>query len=154
MPTQLIAKGRHRHNELHYGVDDLVNKAFVPFHVHNNPLVFNGCVIQGVRTRLAVQKLGNPEKANNPPQVSEDLENKGCLIIRDLCHNSADRIHHMRAVNNGESSYIHGTPEKCLQMVEKEKEEIIWMQTYINNIIYRLLTVQFMASWGWRPRLH
>ena len=35
-----------RHNELRDGVIDLAGKAFIPFHVRNDPLIYSGCAVK------------------------------------------------------------------------------------------------------------
>ena len=34
-----------RHNELRDGVADLASRAFTPSHVHNDPLIYQGCAV-------------------------------------------------------------------------------------------------------------
>ena len=56
-----------------------------------------------------------------PPEVTEQ---KGDLLIRDLCQNGRDSVNDMRVVNTDAKSYWGRTPEKCLEEAEKGKKKM------------------------------
>ena len=49
-------------------------------------------------------------------------EQKGDLLIRDLCQNRTDSVHNMRVVNNDANTHSIKTPEKLLQEAERGKK--------------------------------
>ena len=53
-------------------------------------------------------------KGKEAPQP-EDEEEKGDLLIRDLCTHGTDIINDTRVMNTDAVSYKHKTPEKCLE---------------------------------------
>ena len=55
------------HNEICDGVADLANKAFTPTHVHDGPLIFEGCAIKTKRAQLDGSKL--PSLKKNPEAI-------------------------------------------------------------------------------------
>ena len=57
----------------------------------------------------------------SPPEVKEQ---KGDLLIRDLCQNRTDSVHNMRVVNNDANTHSIKTPEKLLQEAERGKNQI------------------------------
>ena len=70
-----------RHNELRDGVEDLAGKAFTPYHVHIDPLIYSGCTVK--RTK-AVPAGANEDSGPSTEQLPEVMEQKGDLLIRDL----------------------------------------------------------------------
>ena len=46
------------HNNLSYGVADLVRKAFTPRHVRDDPKIYIGCALHGVKDKIK----GSPSK--------------------------------------------------------------------------------------------
>ena len=89
------------HKKLCAGVTDLTRKAFTHFHVRNAPLVQNVCEMWGVKTHPDRELL--PE---NPPQATEDSEQKGYLITQDLWKKGAYSIHDMHFMSNDSNSYL------------------------------------------------
>ena len=60
-----------------------------------------------------------------PP--TEATEQKGYVLIRDLCQNEMDSVHSMRVVNTDAKTHSVKTPEKCQQEAEKGENGCIWM---------------------------
>ena len=58
-------------------------------------------------------------KGEPPPEEGEE---KGDLLIRDLCTQGTDSIHDMRVVNTDAVSYQYQTPEKFLETAESKKK--------------------------------
>ena len=56
---------------------------------------------------------GPTDRDGSPPPEATDQ--KGNLLIRDLCRNGTDSVHDMRVVNTDAKSHSVKTPEKCLQ---------------------------------------
>ena len=75
-------------------------------YVRNGPIIYTGNEITGVRNRPADKNWGNPDTAKNSPQVLENLEKKGELLIRDLCQKGKDSIDHMHVVKTDVSYYL------------------------------------------------
>ena len=101
-----------RHNELRDGVEDLAGKAFTPSHVCDDPLIFTGCVVKRKKATPAGASVTTERDGALPPEVTEQ---KGDLLIRDLCQNGINSVHDMRVVNTDAKSHTDKTPEKCLQ---------------------------------------
>ena len=101
-----------RHNELQDGVADLAGKAFTPFHVRNDPLIFVGCVVKRPKAKPAGTS-GSTDQDN--ALLPEATEQKGFLLIRDLCQNGTDSVHDMRVVNTDAKTHSVKTPVKYLQ---------------------------------------
>ena len=57
----------------------------------------------------------------SPPEVKEQ---KGDLLIRDLCQNRTDSVHDMRVVKTDAKSHSGKTPEKYLQEVDRGKKRV------------------------------
>ena len=89
-----------RHNGLRDGVSELLGKAFNPSHVCDYPLIHPGRVVREGKT----QPAGSPQ--NNSSVATENSDQKGDLLIRNLWKRGADIIHKMRVVNN-ETLYHH-----------------------------------------------
>ena len=49
------------------------------------------------------------------------MEQKGYLLIRELCNNGTNIVHDMRVMNTDAKSYLSKTPNKCLQDAEQAK---------------------------------
>ena len=81
-----------RHNKLCDRVAELAGKAFAPTHVHDNLLIFSGCVVQ--KTKAQPTGYTHPPSKNK----SEATEQKDELLIHDLYHNGTDSVHGMRVV--------------------------------------------------------
>ena len=90
-------------------VANLSRKAFTPKHARDNPLIFSGRAVQSTKAQTAISK--HPPSKNK----SEAMEQKGDLLIRDLCQNGNNSVHDMRVVNTDAKSHLAKTPEKCLQ---------------------------------------
>ena len=101
-----------RHNELREGVADLAGKAFTSSHVRDNPFTFSGCAVKRLKDKPAGTS-GPTDRDGSPPPEATDQ--KGNLLIRDLCRNGTDSVHDMRVVNTDAKSHSVKTPEKCLQ---------------------------------------
>ena len=69
-----------RHNEICDGVADMAGKAFTPSHVHNDPLIYQGCAVK--RTKAKPDRpSGSTNTVDTPPEATEQ---KGDLLLRDL----------------------------------------------------------------------
>ena len=101
-----------RPNELRDRVTDLAGEAFTPFQVRDYPLIFIGCAVKRPKAKPARTK-GTTAPYNAPPL--EATEQKGDLLIPDLCKNRTDIVHDMRVVNTDAKSHLKKTPWKCLQ---------------------------------------
>ena len=69
-----------RHNELRDGVADLSGKAFTPSHVHDDPLIYQGCAVKRTKAKPAGPS-GITDTAETPTQATEQ---KGDLLLQDL----------------------------------------------------------------------
>ena len=110
-----------RHNEPCDGVADLAGKSFTPSHVHNSPLIFAGCAVKRTKATLDGASGTTDRDRAPPPEV---MEQKGNLMIYDLCQNGTDSVHEMRVVNTVARSHTSKTLEKCLQEAEKGKKRM------------------------------
>ena len=66
-------------------------------------------------------------KATTVPAATpllEATEQKGELLIRDLCQNGTDSVHYMRVVNTYAKSHSANTPEIVLQEADQAKKKI------------------------------
>ena len=109
-----------RHNELRDGVADLASTAFTSSHVHNDPLIYQGCAV----TRKKAQPAGPRDSTTPGDSPPEATEQKGDLLIQDLWANGTDSVHNMRVVNTDAKSNWERSPEKCLEGAEKGKKKM------------------------------
>ena len=89
-----------RHNELRDGVANLASRAFTPFQVPNDPLIYQGCAVM----RKKARPDGPRDSTASATSPSEDSEQKGDLLIRDLWANGTDSVHDMCVVNTDAKS--------------------------------------------------
>ena len=80
--------------------------------MRDDPLIFSGFVVKSPKdkpdgTRGSTYQYGTP-----PPEATEQ---KGDLLIRDLCQNRTDSLHDMRFLNTDTKTHAVKTPEKFLQ---------------------------------------
>ena len=68
-------------------------------------------------------KLARSKAISSTPSL-EDMEHKGGLLIRDLCHNGTSSVHDMHVMNTDTKSHLAKTSEKCLQEAERAKKKI------------------------------
>ena len=70
------------------------------------------------RTKAAPAGAGGTRKHAEvqPPVVTEQ---KGGLLIRDLCQQETDSVHNMRVINTDALTYRTKDPEKCLHKAEQ-----------------------------------
>ena len=59
-----------RHNELRDGVADLAGKAYTTSHVHNNPLIYQGCVMKREKAKPD-RPSGNTNTEDTPSEATE-----------------------------------------------------------------------------------
>ena len=83
-----------RHNELHYRVANLFRKA------RDEPLIYPCHTVQDGKAQ-GPRSMG----AKNPRALKYNTEQKGGLLIHDLCQQGVDSIRDMRVVNTGDLSY-------------------------------------------------
>ena len=83
------------------GVLDLTRKAFTTLHVCNGPLINTYCAVQVMKNQL-----DGFHSHNNPPQIPEDSEQKGDILIQDVCNEGMERNHYMHVVNTDAASYL------------------------------------------------
>ena len=69
-----------------------------------------------VRASGTTNQTGAP-----PPEVTEQ---KGILLIHDLCQNGTDIFHDMRVINTDAKSHLANALEKCVQEVEMGKKRM------------------------------
>ena len=105
------------HNELHDGVSDLTGRAFTPSHVRDD-LCIHPCsnVWEG-----KAQPMASPN--NNLPVATENSDQKGELIIRDLWNRETDIICDMRVVNIDTISHKNKSLDKCIKDSEKDDKK-------------------------------
>ena len=72
-----------RHNELRYELADLPGTAFTPAHVHDDSLIYSVCAMSRTKAKPASSELTTPPDATTA--APEVMEEKGDLLIRDLC---------------------------------------------------------------------
>ena len=97
---------------------DLSSKYFTPTHVRYDPLIYAGCVVQSTKTHTSGFKPSSSIKK------SEAKEQKGNLIISDLCNNGTDSVHDISVVNTDAKSCLTNTQDRCLQDAAKVKKKI------------------------------
>ena len=71
-----------RHNELRDRVADLAGKAFTPSHVHDDPLIYSGCVVR--RTKPTPARSTKHNLPSETKEVPEFADHKGDLLIWDF----------------------------------------------------------------------
>ena len=82
-----------RHNELWEGVADLSGKSFTPSHMRDDPHIFVGRAEKRTKAKPAGYSGTTDRDGASPTEVTEQ---KGYLLIRDLCQNGTDSVHNMR----------------------------------------------------------
>ena len=99
---------KEHHNKLRDRVADLDGKAFTSTHMRDNPLIFAGSDVKNTKSQ--------PAGPTHPPkkQKSEATEQKGYLLIPDLCHNATESVHDMRVVKTDSKFHLAKTSEKCI----------------------------------------
>ena len=70
-----------RHNELCDGVVDLAGKAFTPYHVRKDPLIYSGRAVRRTKAAPAGANRDSGQPIVQPPEITEQ---KGDLLIWDL----------------------------------------------------------------------
>ena len=100
-----------RRNELHDRVADLAGKAFTPSHVHDDPLIYSGSTMKRKKATPARASRNKDHKVAPPQEVTDQ---KGNLLIRDLCHIGTDSVHNIRVVNTDAQLHRIKDPERCL----------------------------------------
>ena len=90
---------------------------------------------------------------NNPPVSTENYEQKGDLLIRDLWQIGTDSIPNICVMNNYYLSHRNKLPEKCLQTSEKERRRIIWSLDSSNVVTSPTSLFLWAVSSAWRRRL-
>ena len=106
-----------RHNELRDGLADLAGKAFTPFHVRDDPLIYSGHAAR--RPKPTPDGSTKPNPTSEASAVQEVTDQKGDLLIRDLWQQGTDSVHDMRVMNTDALMYLKKAPEKCLHEAEK-----------------------------------
>ena len=96
-----------RHNNLCDGDSNLESKDFTPPHVHDDPIIYTGCVVC----------RGNDKLKGYPSNY--ELKLKGGILIRDLRTQGTESIHNMRVMNTDATSNHSQNPKKCLETAEK-----------------------------------
>ena len=92
-----------RHNELRDGVSDLSGKAITPSHVRNDPLFYSGHAVK--RTKAAPARA-NEDSGQTKVKQPEVTEQKGDLLIWDLCQEVTDSVHDMPVVNTDAPTHL------------------------------------------------
>ena len=70
-----------RHNKLRDGVADLAGKAFTPFHVRDDPLIYSGRAVKRTKAAPSRASGNSSQSVAQPPEVTEQ---KVYLLIRYL----------------------------------------------------------------------
>ena len=112
-----------RHNKLRDGVADLAGKSFNPSHVRANPLIYSGLAVKRNKAEPAWSGGTSNHSEVQPPEITEQ---KGDLIIQDLCQQGTYSVHDMHVVNTDALTHWTKDPEKCLQEAEQGKRRCIW----------------------------
>ena len=110
-----------RHNKIRDRVADLAGKAFTPSHVRDEPFIYSGRAVK--RTEVTSAGAGG-NKNHTVVQLPEVTEQKGDLLIRDLCQQGNGNIHDMRVVNTDAPTHRTKDPERCLHEAEREKKRM------------------------------
>ena len=63
-------------------------------------------------------------KATSATPPLEATEQKGDLLICDLCQNGTDSVHNTRVVNTDAKYHSEKTPKKCLEEAERAKKKM------------------------------
>ena len=85
-----------RHNELCEGVVDLAVKAFTPFHLRNDPVIYFG---RAMKRKKAAPAGAGGTSTQSEVQPLEVTEQKGDLLIQDLWKQRTESVHDMHAMN-------------------------------------------------------
>ena len=80
--------------------------------MRNDPLIFTGRAVKRTKANTVGASGTTDQYGALPPEVTEQ---KGDLLIRDLCQNGRDSVNDMRVVNTDAKSQYAKTKEKCLQ---------------------------------------
>ena len=84
-----------RHNKLRDGLAHLEGKPFTPYHVHDDPLIYSGHATKRTNVTPAGASRNKDYAVVPPPEVTEQ---KGDLLIRDLCQKGTDSDHNTRVL--------------------------------------------------------
>ena len=93
------------HNELRDGVSNLTGKAFTPYHVQDNPLIYSGRSVK--RTKAMSARANGNSGHTEAPEVTEQ---KGDLLIQDLWKQGTASVHDMCVVNTDAPTYQKKDP--------------------------------------------
>ena len=103
------------------GLQTLAGNDFTPSHMPDDPIIFVGSVVKRPKAKPA-RTIGLTDRDNTPP--SEATEQKGDLLICDLCNNGTEITQGMRVVNTDAKSHVGKPPEKCIQEAERAKNPV------------------------------
>ena len=98
---------------------------FTAAHMRDNTKIFTGSAVQeggGWGKGKGKGKVKGKVKGMETPPP-EQGEEKGDLLIQDLCTQGMDSIHDMLFVNSDAVSYQSKTPEKCIDNAKREKKK-------------------------------
>ena len=91
-----------------------------PLTYATTPSIYQGCAV----TRSKAQPAGPSENTKQGDYQPEATEQKGDLLIRDLCANGTDSVHNMCVVNTDAKTYWEKTLERCLEEAERGKKKM------------------------------
>ena len=99
LDCNMVVIVRACHNKLCDRVAEMSGKAFTPTHVPNNPLILAGCAVK--------RTMAKPSTYKTTPSTNklEVMEQKGDLLICDLCQNGTDSIQDMHDLNTRAKSH-------------------------------------------------
>ena len=89
--------------------------------MRNDPVIFTGCSVKRPKDKPA-RTIGSTDRDSAP--LPEAMEQKGDLLIRELCQNRTNSVHDMRVMNTDAKYHSGKTPEKCQQEAERGKKRM------------------------------
>ena len=92
---------------------ELIRKACIPPHVHNNPLIHMGCNVQGKNSFPSIVPYGKIKigwGGDNNSRPGAYSRHKYDLLIYEICKYRVDIIHYMCGVNIDNPYYALKVP--------------------------------------------
>ena len=89
--------------------------------MRDDPLIYSGRAVRRTKPTPAGSTKTNPSETPEAPEVTDQ---KGDLLIPDLCQQGTNSVHDMRVVNTDALTYQSKAPEKFLYEAKKGKKKM------------------------------